>query len=461
MDEKRIPQLQADLQTEIPLEGWEGYFFQQACRLAREEAQKWLEEVDKLLLAVKPLGWRVVGFRSRSLVTRFGSVTFKRRLYQDEEGAYHFLLDEVLGLPAYQGASLEVMESVVLLATSLPFAKVGEVLERLTAGVLGASTVWRLVQRVGERVVEEEKEEVERVFAQGEPPQRDGEKQVQRLYVEADGVMVRQRTGEGRSRWKEVRLGVAYDEEGRKRFYLQGDEEVDFWEGASLEWGAVWDWRFVKEVVVNGDDASWIEGASEILEGVVRQLDGFHVVRAAYRAAGKEVGAALSKALQAGDWPQVQKIWQQVPQPGEEASKAQEAAWRWLAKHLKDPRMVRWWHRVGESEEGVETLGHIESWVGAIVAHRMKGKRRHWSDRGRRHMAKVLQVVHNGEVAMWCRRHKQPQDKLSPQVKSQSSQRRPSQDPGAWLQAHLPFLQGPFPTDPHLLRLRESLRLPN
>lgn len=463
MDGKRIPQLQAVLQvrTETPLEGWESYFFQAGCRYAQEEARSWLEGLDEQLLAAKPKGWQVVGSRSRTLVTRFGAVTFERRLYRDEQGGYHFLLDEVLCLPAHQAASEEVMESVIWLAAGLPFAWVSEALVRLTAGVLSPSTAWRLVQQVGRRVAEEEEGEVKRVFGQGQPPQRVGQRQVRRLYVEADGVMVRQRMGGGRTGWQEVRLGVAYDEGGRERIYLQGAKGVDFWEGASLEWGAEWDWRSVEEVVVNGDDAPWIDEAGEMLAGVVRQLDRFHVVRAAYRAAGAEMGAALSEALQAGDGQQVQEIWQQVPEPGKEAPKKQKAAWTWLARHLEDPRMVRWWRRVGESEAGVETLGHIESLVGAIVAHRMKGKRRHWSALGRQNMVKVLQVVHNGEVSAWCGRHQEKADMPPQQAKAQSSHPRRSADPGTWLHVHLPCLQNPLPTDPCLLRLREMIRLPN
>jgi len=463
MDGNRIPQLRTHLQrqTETPLEGWESYFFQRACRLAQEQARTWLEELDEQLLGVKPRGWRVVGKRSRTLVTRFGPVTFERRLYRDERGGYHFLLDDVLGLPAYQAASWEVMESVIMLVTGMPFARVSDVLERLTAGVLSPSTVWRLVQEVGQRVVEAEEMEVKRVFGQGAPPRRVGQRRARRLYVEADGVMVRQRTGEGRTRWKEVRLGVAYDEAGKERVYLHGGEKVDFWEGASLEWGAEWDWGHVKEVVVSGDDASWIDEASEVFTGVIRQLDRFHVVRAAYRALGGEAGRALSDALQTGDWQQVRKIWQHVPKPGKEAPKTQREAWDWLARHLEDPRMVRWWHRVGESEGDVETLGHIESLVGAIVAHRMKGKRRHWSARGKQHMVKVLQVVHNGEVASWCGRHLQTQDMPPQEAQSRHPYPRLSRDPSAWLQAHLPFLQGPLPTDPYLVRLREMIHLPN
>ena len=122
------------------------------------------------------------------------------------------------------------------------------------------------------------------------------------------------------------------------------------------------------------------------------------MARAAYRAAR----TALSRALQAGDWEVARRLWAQVPKPGERAPKRRQAAWRWLQAHLEDPRMVRGWRQVGMAEEeAMETLGPIESLVGAVVAQRMKGKRRHGSPRRTPPRAKVLQVVGNREVKRW------------------------------------------------------------
>ncbi len=167
------------------------------------------------------------------------------------------------------------------------------------------------------------------------------------------------------------------------------------------------------------------------------------------------MGAALSQALQSGDQGQVKALWAQVPVPGKEASKKQKQAWAWLKHHLDDPRMVRWWLQVGEPKTGVETLDHIEGLVGAIVAHRMKGKRRHWSLAGMQNMGKVLQVVRNRELGLWCGRHPYKQMAHPTSVRPpRRDTRRRRRDPGAWLRARLPFLDGPIPTEPHLLRLR-------
>ncbi len=102
----------------------------------------------------------------------------------------------------------------------------------------------------------------------------------------------------------------------------------------------------------------------------------------------------------------------------------------------------------------------MESQVRALIAHRMKGKGRYWSAKGLRHLAKVRQVVHNDRLSTWCGRHRgflgAPSKTLPTKVKPRPRLR---DDPGAWLQAHLPFLEGPIPTEFALLRLRPRLRL--
>ena len=90
----------------------------------------------------------------------------------------------------------------------------------------------------------------------------------------------------------------------------------------------------------------------------------------------------MSTALQAGEWERVAALWAQVPAPDGQASPWQQQAWAWLDKHLEDPRMVRWGHQSGYAGEEVERLGHMESQMRALIAHRMKGKGRHWSAQG-------------------------------------------------------------------------------
>jgi len=110
-----------------------------------------LRRWDEQLLAQKPDGWRVVGFRERVVMMRFGEVQVRQRLYKDEEGHGRFLLDEHLGLAPRQLATPAIAEKAVEVATEIGFVKTGELFESLTEGALSAMSIWRLLRDAGER----------------------------------------------------------------------------------------------------------------------------------------------------------------------------------------------------------------------------------------------------------------------------------------------------------------------
>lgn len=96
-----------------------------------------LEEIDARLMERRDRStWEVVGFRERTIVTTFGEVTIKRRLYRNREtGETTFLLDEALGLPPRARITPRLKELAVKLATELSFARAAEVLGYLVPGV--------------------------------------------------------------------------------------------------------------------------------------------------------------------------------------------------------------------------------------------------------------------------------------------------------------------------------------
>jgi hypothetical protein len=212
--------------TIVPLEGafaleeargWEGKIFGQVCEQGQREAQRYLAELEEALFEQRPAGWEVVGFRERVLVTRMGVVRFRRRMYRDERGGTHFLLDEHLGLKAYQGATPEMQALCTKMSGEMSFRKAAEALADWMAGLLSHSRCWRLLQRTGQAAERAEAAAVEAVFGRGEVVPEGGERRVERLYMEADGIYVRlQRQPK---KHLELRSAIAY--EGWKR--LPGD----------------------------------------------------------------------------------------------------------------------------------------------------------------------------------------------------------------------------------------------
>jgi hypothetical protein len=113
---------------------WEERCYQQACELARKEALKQLKEMDDKLFQNLPPGWKVVSFRNRTSRTRFGDLTISRRLETFEEGNYHFLLDESIGLEKACLATPSLQEEVKSLANVSSFREAASIIEKLTGG---------------------------------------------------------------------------------------------------------------------------------------------------------------------------------------------------------------------------------------------------------------------------------------------------------------------------------------
>jgi hypothetical protein len=77
-----------ELPTEVNPEDWEEQFYQIGCRLISSMCSIVMSMVEERLFQSRSEDMRVIGFRERTLVTRFGDVTVNRRLYMDRKGEY-------------------------------------------------------------------------------------------------------------------------------------------------------------------------------------------------------------------------------------------------------------------------------------------------------------------------------------------------------------------------------------
>ena len=447
--------------------GWEGKIFRQVCEDGQQKAQAYLEELEEALYEQRPVGWVVIGFRERELVTRMGAVRLRRRLYRDECGGYHFLLDEHLGLKAYQGATPEMQAMCTKLSGEMSFRKAAEAMADWMAGLLSHSTCWRLLQRTGQAAVCAETAAVEAVFARGEVVPEEGARRVARLYMEADGIYIRlQRQPK---KHLEVRRAIAYEGWKRlpgargdyqlceKRVYCHTGEQFGFWEGVSLAWAHKWDLSSLEEVIHGGDGARWVRAGPAEFPGAIWQLDGYHLSRACGRAMGAEMGKALYQALRTGQTLRAQALLQAEDAPVREAKQAQQA-YRWVSKVAQEGWGLDWRIRKKVTDDAARGLGCMEGNLAHLLAVRMKGKGRSWSPSGARNMAKVQELLANQEIHPWCFR--QPERDALPQ-KQRIRTRPGSTDPGQFLQATIPALDGPFPNKPWVQWLRRRIHLLN
>ena len=445
--------------------GWEGRVFGRVCAEGQREAAAYLEALDQALYEQRPGDWAVVGFRERTVVTRFGEVCIRRRLYRDKRGKCHLWLDEYLGLKAHQAATPEMQAICSIMGSEMSFRTAAGLLVRWQAGLLSTSSCWRLLQRTGEAAARAEAATVQAVFERGERLPEAGEREVERLYMEADGVHVRlQRQTQSHI---EVRSAIAYEGWERlagtreayrlrgKRVYCHANKQLPFWEGASIAWARQWDVSCVREVIISGDGADWIRAGREAFPGAIWQLDNFHLARACGRAYGAEVGQELYGALRTDQATAAPEWLQNAPvRSGKQAQR--ESCW---VKRVAENGWGLDWHlQLGVDMDDGRGLGCMEGNQAQLLAARLKHKGRSWSPAGAHHMAKVRELCANHELDVWC--YRKPENHT---LQSHHSRHPPAQrtDPGVWLQASVPALHGPAKNAPWVHRLRRNIHPPH
>lgn len=240
----------------------------------------------------------------RTWQTLFGPVTVARRSGQDRTtGVRRFLLDTALGLRPRQRMAPGLWEVAVACAVETSYHGAVRILQQVVPHV-DAMTLWHAVQRVGaaERAAQVA---VAAGDVDGLPPTRTTET----LYVEADGVWVRQRGGGS----QEIKPGIAYEGKtttGPERQALvarqvyAGCEDADtFWATATAQWSTVWVWDRIRTVHWGTDGGAWCRQGMAYLPHGVHHLDPYPVHQRIRTACGgdAETAAAVHAALAQAD----------------------------------------------------------------------------------------------------------------------------------------------------------------
>ena len=433
---------------------------QRAALILLEEA---LNQIDRRLCAARDTKkLKVIGLRSRTVVTSFGELSFKRRLYRDTDtGEYRFLLDEALGLEANRRVSHRMRELILELGTEVPFRRAARILNLLVPG-LGVMTVWSELQRAGERAAAEAKSLREAVFERG--AELGGSRKVDRLNIEADGVGIKLQRAEAKK--GELKLIVGYEGKEGKPKRLKNRRVVAglvdgeaIWEEASCYFGGVWALGEVEQVRIGGDGAEWIkENGKAYFPQASFHLDLFHLRRRLTEALSfsAECYEAVADGIAALDREAVSlalaRALKRAP------SRPAKKRVRELATYL----MSNWEGIAALPEEG--RLGAIEGEVRHIIARRMKRIGARWTIPGGDRMARLLAHRANGELACYVGGRGFEEEVLRQAVGQEVIDPGPKvrgEDPAAWLRAGVPILAGPFAGRPfvkYVLRELVSLR---
>ena len=133
------------------------------CQIGRCFTKEFLERYDRMLMESRDKKkYRNKGTRQTTVKTVYGEVTYQRTVYEviEEDGTRHFvyLLDETLELTNVGLISTNMAELLVKGITELSYRECAAKVSEMTGQTISAMGVWNVIQALGEKICEEEKE---------------------------------------------------------------------------------------------------------------------------------------------------------------------------------------------------------------------------------------------------------------------------------------------------------------
>lgn len=163
--------------------------FAYVCELGREITRSMLESYDTELAEGRDKSrYRDKGKRVTTIKTVYGEVIYARRVYQtrleDGRKAHVYLLDEAMHMDKIGLISTNLAEKTAMTVTEAPYRVTAELISETCGQSISHGGAWKLVQKLGERICEEE----EHTVKQMEAGQAEGKNGVPVLFEEMDGV---------------------------------------------------------------------------------------------------------------------------------------------------------------------------------------------------------------------------------------------------------------------------------
>ena len=396
------------------------------CEIGRQFTQEFLERYDRLLMESRDKKkYRNKGLRQTTVKTVYGKVTYQRAVYEviEEDGTRHFvyLLDETLDLENVGLISTNMAELLVKGITELSYRECAAKVSEMTGQTISAMGVWNVIQALGEKICEEEKELTED-YKKGHLK---GEKEVPVLFEEADGVYIKLQ-GKDRKNARqdkaEMKIGIAYDgwrKTGPNRYALENKVVVagfskakEFHEYREAAIGRMFNLDEVSQRILNADGASWIKKVKD--KSTCFQLDPFHRNKAVKeKIRHPKACRDILELLQTEKIEEVFRYLELYRNSLCEEGEIQDV--EDLIRYYENNRegLVPYQSQgleLPENPDGLEyrNMGTMENHVWSVLAKRMKHGHRSWSRRGGNHLAKILAKKCSGKLYEVTERLRRP-----------------------------------------------------
>lgn len=386
------------------------------CEVGRELTKEILERYDESLHETRNKAeLRDKGCRRSTIKTVYGEVSYDRHVYQtrDEYGVNHcvYLLDENLSLNRVGLISENYVELLISSITEMSYRNCAEKVSETTGLSISHTGVWNVIQALGEKLENDEKELVET----NKHKQIRGAKEVPVLFEEADGVWLNL---QGKDREKrhipkaEMKAAIAYDgwkDEGSGKYSLDGkvvtagfDKASDFQKIREAMIATEYNLDEVQIRFLNGDGASWIKKTQD--KETIFQLDPFHRNKSIRENLSHK--KAISDVMDMIEHEQIEEMFDYLTAYKDSLSDDAEIekAETLISYFGSNKEGLLPYQKRGieipESPEGLEykNMGTMENHIWSIIARRMKHNHTSWSISGGNHLAKILAKKCSGKL---------------------------------------------------------------
>ncbi len=394
--------------------------FKYVCELGCEITRIILESYDNDLAASRNTKqYRDKGRRKTSIKTVYGDVVYCRKVYQTRleagEKAYVYLLDEAMQMDKIGLISTNLAEKIAMMVTESPYRVTAEVISSTCGQSISAGGVWNIMQRLGERISEEEEYAVKQMDAD----QTEGTKEIPVLFEEMDGVWLHmQDKNHKKMKKQEMKVFTMYegwDAEKEKqnrstlveKTMLAGMEKsCEFHEKREACIRKKYNADEIGQRVLNGDGGGWINEPYD--PEVIFQLDRYHVYKEITRKINDKQAQEEIRRLFDEENPDEMLEYIEVyatsvesPDEKDKRSKNARELYRYLNNNKKGLLPYdKQGREIPKPQEGIlyKGMGVQESQNCTVITLRMKNRRMRWSVNGANNLAKALYRKENREL---------------------------------------------------------------
>lgn len=394
--------------------------FKYVCELGCEITRIILESYDGELAAARDTkNYRDKGGRRTSIKTVYGEVEYRRRVYQTNlengERAHVYLLDEAMQMDKIGLISTNLAEKLAMTVTESPYRVTADVISSTCGQSISAGGVWNVMQRLGERISEEEEHAVKQMNAD----QSEGTKEIPVLFEEMDGVWLHmQDRNHKKMKKQELKVFTMYEgwdaeKEKQKRSTLVGktmlagmEKSREFHEKREASIRKKYNADEIRQRILNGDGGSWIKETYD--PEVIFQLDRYHVYKEILRKIHDKKAQEAIRSLYDEEKPDemleyIENYAASVESPDEKDNRSKHA--RELYRYLNNNKagLLPYDKRgitIPEPKEGIiyKGMGVQEGQNCTVITLRMKNRKMRWSEKGANNLAKALYRKENHEL---------------------------------------------------------------